>query len=60
MKKHNEYTILGLAAMKRAAEQARELAAMHGLKIPVWRDGRVVYEDPVKRVEPARSKSRGR
>ncbi len=37
-----------LAAMKRAAINARKLAAEKGLKIPVWKDGKTVYEDPLK------------
>jgi hypothetical protein len=43
-----------LAAMQRAADEAWKLAAMHGVKIPVWRDGRVVYVDPKEGI-PAES-----
>jgi hypothetical protein len=46
MNSSREFAEKGLAAMRRAALQARKLAAMHGLKIPIWKDGKVMHIDP--------------
>ena len=37
-----------LLAMRRAAEIARKRAVAYNLKLPIWKDGRVVYLDPKK------------
>lgn len=37
------YSELALDAMKRAAEEATKKAAQKDLKIPVWKDGKIVY-----------------
>ena len=34
------------AALKRAAQMARERAARHGLGVVVWKAGRIVIEKP--------------
>jgi hypothetical protein len=35
-----------LAALKRAAKRAREVAIQHGTDIAVWKGGRTVFLDP--------------
>ena len=47
MKKESE-SALALRAMKRAALIARHRAAEKNLKIPVWKNGRIVHVDPMK------------
>ena len=51
MNSSREFAEKGLAAMRRAALQARKLAAMHGLKIPIWKDGKVMHIDPLTEQE---------
>jgi hypothetical protein len=46
MKKYNEYTVMGLRAIKRAAINAYEDARKNNLKIPIWENGKVVYIEP--------------
>ncbi len=46
MKKHNEYTILGFKALKRAAAKVADNARKNNYKIPIWRNGRIEYEIP--------------
>ena len=46
MKKHNKYTLIGLVALKRAAEKVAEDARKNNYKIPVWVNGRIEYEIP--------------
>jgi hypothetical protein len=46
-----------LEAMKRAAINARKLAAEKGLKIPVWKNGKTVYEDPTKSLKESAAKT---
>ncbi len=46
MKKHNKYSILGLKALQRAANKVAEDAKKNKYKIPVWKNGKVVYEIP--------------
>jgi len=46
MKKHNKYSILGLKALQRAANQVAKDAKKNKYKIPVWKNGKVVYEIP--------------
>jgi hypothetical protein len=41
-KESNSY--LALKAMRRASKQALERAARKDLKIPIWKDGKIVYE----------------
>lgn len=41
-----------LAAMKRAAEQARRQALMARTRLVVWRDGHIRYIDPAMPEEP--------
>lgn len=35
---------LALKAMRRASKQALERAARKDLKIPIWKDGKIIYE----------------
>ncbi len=46
MKKHNKYALLGLKALERAAAKVTENARKNKYKIPVWKNGRIVYEIP--------------
>ena len=46
MKKHNKYALLGLKALERAAAKVAENARINNYKIPVWKNGRIVYEIP--------------
>ncbi len=46
MKKHNNYTIMGLKALRRAALKVAEDARKNNYKIPVWKNGRIVYKVP--------------
>lgn len=46
MKKHNKYTVIGLRALRRAAEKVAEDARKNNYKIPVWVNGRIEYEIP--------------
>jgi hypothetical protein len=46
MKKQNEYTVIGLRALQRAAEKVAEDARKNNYKIPVWINGRIEYEIP--------------
>ena len=48
MKKHNKYTLLGLKALRRAASKVAEDARKNNYKIPIWKDGHIVYETPQK------------
>ena len=38
-------TIVG-RALRRSAKKARQLARMHGTRIWIWKDGKVVSEKP--------------
>ena len=49
MKKYNEYTEMGLRAMKRAAKKVNEDARKNNYKIPIWKNGKVEYIDPSKK-----------
>jgi hypothetical protein len=53
MEKHNKYAVLGLKALKRAADRIAETARENGVQIPVWKDGRIVFEIPGKDTEPS-------
>ena len=46
MKKHNEYAVLGLKALQRAAAKVAKDARTNKYKIPVWKNGRIEYEIP--------------
>ena len=46
MKKHNKYATLGLKALKRAAVKVAEKAKKNNYKIPIWKNGHIVYEIP--------------
>ena len=46
MKKHNNYTVIGLKALQRAALKVAEDARKNNYKIPVWWNGRIVYKIP--------------
>lgn len=51
MKKHNEYALKGLKALQRAAFKVFENANKHNYKIPIWKNGHVVYEIPKIKTE---------
>ncbi len=46
MDEHNQYAIIGLKALRRAALKVAEDARKNNYKIPIWRDGRIAYEIP--------------
>ena len=46
MKKHNKYAIMGLKALRRAAEKVAADARRNNYKIPVWSKGRIEYKIP--------------
>ncbi len=46
-KTHSEYALLGLKALERAARKVAEDARKNNYKIPVWKNGRIVYEIPL-------------
>jgi hypothetical protein len=46
MTKHNNYTVIGFKALQRAALKVAEDARKNNYKIPVWRNGRIVYKIP--------------
>jgi hypothetical protein len=46
MAKHNKYTVIGFKALQRAALKVAEDARKNNYKIPVWRNGRIVYKIP--------------
>jgi hypothetical protein len=48
MIKHNEYTEMGLRAMKRAAKKVYEDARKNNIKIPIWKNGKVEYIEPAR------------
>lgn len=48
MKKHNKYSLLGLQALQRAADKVAEEAIKNNYKIPIWKDGKIVFEIPKK------------
>ena len=52
MKKHNKYTLLGFKALQRAAVKVYENARKNNLKIPIWKNGRIVHEIPEIITEP--------
>nr|MBF0223600.1 hypothetical protein [Desulfobulbaceae bacterium] len=46
MKKHNKYALLGIKALRRAAEKVAEDARKNNYKIPIWINGKIEYEIP--------------
>ncbi len=52
MTKHNKYTVMGFKALQRAAAKVAEDARNNDYKIPVWRNGRIVYIIPGEATEP--------
>ena len=50
--KDTEEKDLALKGMRRAAVKARERAARFGLKLPVWRDGAIVFVNPEVKAQP--------
>ena len=44
MTKHNNYTVIGFKALQRAALKVAEDARKNNYKIPVWRNGCIVYK----------------
>jgi len=52
MRTSEEYAKMGLAALRRAAKKARENAATRGLRIPIWRNGHIVYEEQKGESQP--------
>jgi len=51
MKKHSKYDLIGLKALKRAAEKVAEDARKNIYKIPVWNNGRIEYKIPGVAIE---------
>jgi hypothetical protein len=47
MKKYTKYTEMGLRAIKRAALKVHEDARKNNLKIPIWKNGKVEYIEPI-------------
>jgi len=54
MREHNSYTALGLKALERAAAKVSENARKNNYRIPIWKNGRIVYEIPAISAEQAR------
>ncbi len=48
MKEKISYSKFAIEAMHRASKIARKKAAENGLKIPIWKDGKIVYLDANK------------
>ena len=46
MKEHNNYKVLGLKALQRAAAKVAENARKNNFKIPIWENGRIKYLMP--------------
>ena len=46
MNQHDYYAEIGLKAAKRAARKVIEKANKENMPIPIWKDGKVVYEIP--------------
>ncbi len=51
MKEKISYGKLGIGAMHRARDEAIKIAAEHNLKMPVWKDGKIVYLDAKERLK---------
>ena len=46
MKKQTSYSKLALNAMCRASKEAQKKAAENNLKMPIWKNGNIVYIEP--------------
>ncbi len=46
MDRHQDYATIGLKALQRAAYKAIVEAKKRGLRIPVWKDGKIEYISP--------------
>ena len=46
MKEKISYSELALNAMCRASQEAQKKAAENNLKLPIWRNGNIVYIEP--------------
>ncbi len=46
MTEHNKYALIGLKALRRAAEKVAADARKHHYKIPVWNNDRIEYKVP--------------
>jgi len=46
MKEKISYSKLALNAMCRASKEAQKKAADNNLKMPIWKDGNIIYIDP--------------
>ena len=46
MKKQISYSKLALNAMCRASKEAQKKAADNNLKMPIWKNGSIVYIEP--------------
>jgi hypothetical protein len=45
------YSKLAMNAMNRASKQALEKAASMDLKIPEWKDGKIIFVDPREKLK---------
>jgi hypothetical protein len=45
------YSKSGLNAMQRASRQAIEKAASMDLKVPEWKDGKIIFVDPGEKLK---------
>jgi len=45
------YSKLAMNAMNRASKQALEKAANMDLKIPEWKDGKIIFVDPREKLK---------
>jgi hypothetical protein len=43
MKERMSYSELAIDAMSRAAKQAQKQAAERNLKMPIWKNGKIIY-----------------
>ncbi len=48
MKEQISYSDLAIKAMCRASKEAHKKAAENNLKIPIWKNGDIVYMEPSK------------
>jgi hypothetical protein len=44
--KPSDFSILVGRALRRSAKKARQIARMHGTRVYIWKDGKVVAEQP--------------
>jgi hypothetical protein len=59
MTQHNEYALIGMKALRRAAEKVAADAIKHHYKIPVWNNGRIEYKVPGIATEQGAPADRG-